>query len=191
MFKTLCKAAAAEWGHVLLPACVLRAPGMGHNFGAFSRFCMLLLKASCCVSLCLHLPSANGAIPPTYLSLQGSGHRGVRACQVVPHRVGWFLGGCSGGSPPPRFVMTYVNVHLLQQRPAQAGAATQRCWLHLAIVPGQQSGQAPECLCRAVLQGAAPICVQDGQNTPPASGNLPAHSGGCGLADWVLGEMKP
>lgn len=37
-------------------------------FGVFSRFCMLLLKASYCISFCLDLPTCEmGLIPPTSL----------------------------------------------------------------------------------------------------------------------------
>lgn len=41
-------------------------------FGAFSRFCMLLLKASYCISFCLSLPTCKmGLIPPTSLKSPG------------------------------------------------------------------------------------------------------------------------
>lgn len=40
--------------------------------GAFSRFCMLLLKASYCISFCLSLPTSKmGLIPPTSLKSPG------------------------------------------------------------------------------------------------------------------------
>lgn len=40
--------------------------------GAFSRFCMLLLKASYCISFCLSLPTCKmGLIPPTSLKSPG------------------------------------------------------------------------------------------------------------------------
>lgn len=43
------------------------------HFGAFSRFCMLLLKASCCISFCLSLPTCKmGLIPPTSLTSPSS-----------------------------------------------------------------------------------------------------------------------
>lgn len=46
--------------------------GSGHYFGAFSRFCMLLLKASYCISFCLSLPTCKtGLIPPTSLKSPG------------------------------------------------------------------------------------------------------------------------
>lgn len=43
------------------------------TLGAFSRFCMLLLKASCCISFCLSLPTCKmGPIPPTSLTSPSS-----------------------------------------------------------------------------------------------------------------------
>lgn len=56
----------------LLPSVsILWALGTGLLW-AFSRFCMLLLKASYCISFCLNLPTYNmGSIPPTSLTLQG------------------------------------------------------------------------------------------------------------------------
>lgn len=43
------------------------------DYGAFSRFCMLLLKASCCISFCLRLPTCKlGLIPPTSLTSPSS-----------------------------------------------------------------------------------------------------------------------
>lgn len=49
------------------------APGTGDCVGALSRFCMLLLKASYCISFCLSLPTCKmGLLPPTSSSLQGS-----------------------------------------------------------------------------------------------------------------------
>lgn len=48
------------------------APGTEDYFGAFSRFCTLLLKASYCISFCLSLPTCKmGLIPPTSLKSPG------------------------------------------------------------------------------------------------------------------------
>lgn len=56
---------APVWLHSLVS-------GSGHYFGAFSRFCMLLLKASYCISFCLSLPTCKmGLIPPTSLKWPG------------------------------------------------------------------------------------------------------------------------
>lgn len=53
------------------PGCAL-APEQG-LLGAFSTFCMLLLKASCCISFCLSLPTCKmGLIPPTSLTSPSS-----------------------------------------------------------------------------------------------------------------------
>lgn len=60
------------------------------DLGAFSRFCMLLLKASYCISFCLSLPTCKmGPIPPTSLESPGSQHttwsgrRSVHCCCQV------------------------------------------------------------------------------------------------------------
>lgn len=70
-----------EEGLILLFVFLLRAPETGDYFGAFSRFCILLLKASYCISFCLGLPTCKmGLIPPTSLKspgfkcTRGSGH---------------------------------------------------------------------------------------------------------------------
>lgn len=56
---------------ILSPGSAL-APEQG-LLGAFSRFCMLLLKASCCISFCLSLPTCKmGLIPPTSLTSPSS-----------------------------------------------------------------------------------------------------------------------
>lgn len=48
------------------------APEQDGLLGAFSRFCMLLLKASYCISFCLSLPTCKmGLIPPTSLKSPG------------------------------------------------------------------------------------------------------------------------
>lgn len=50
------------------------APKWDHS-GAFSRFCMLLLKASYCISFCLGLPTCEmGPTPPTSLKSPGFQH---------------------------------------------------------------------------------------------------------------------
>lgn len=96
--------------------------------------------------------------------------------------------------------MTYVDVDFsssvrprLDLQLSPAGAPSQR-------PKAAESGQAPQCLqscgpgslahCSAGVPDAVPIGVQDGQIhlLPQLS---PAHSGICGLVDWVLGETWP
>lgn len=62
-----------------LSVCLSWAP-QRDDLGAFSRFCMLLLKASYCISFCLSLPTCKmGPIPPTSLESPGPVHDLVRA----------------------------------------------------------------------------------------------------------------
>lgn len=62
-----------------LSICLSWAP-QRDDLGAFSRFCMLLLKASYCISFCLSLPTCKmGPIPPTSLESPGSRTRPGRA----------------------------------------------------------------------------------------------------------------
>ena len=60
------------------------APEQGRS-GAFSRFCMLLLKASYCISFCLSLPTCNmGPTPPTSLKSPGFQHTTGSGCGRQP-----------------------------------------------------------------------------------------------------------
>lgn len=153
------------------PVCLHSAgSGDGHHLGAFSRFCMLLLKASCCISFGLSVPAVNRA-DSTYLTRVSRvpGTTGPGCLSVIPHGVGGYWAAAWEARHLCPFVMTYVWTFSSSFGP--------RLELQLAGVLGQQSevrswrACAELCLarCSAGVPDAVPICVQDGQNTPPAS----------------------
>lgn len=103
-----------------LSICLSWAP-QRDDLGAFSRFCMLLLKASYCISFCLSLPTCKmGPIPPTSLESPGSRTRPGRALFHALLLSGVRLSGAS---------LPHPSIHPVQDAAWQGWLRTFSCSL--------------------------------------------------------------